>query len=606
LKKSEAMFSKTFYSSPIAMSIASENGQYIDVNHEFMRQTGFKRDEVIGHTSGELDVWLSTDDRSRYISLLYCNGHLTNFETRFKMHSGEIRDFLVSSELIEIDENKCSLNQIVDITERKRAEDSLAASEEKFRRMFETSIDLLYICQLDGRILDTSNSVRSILGYTVEEIKNVNAVELYAFPEDRSILMERVSTNGFVKNFETKFRRKNGQLLEVSVTCVGKKDNEGRVIGYQGVIRDITQFKKAEKALRFSEIKLRSFFEQSQDALTLVNSKGILVGWNRACKSITGYTEKEVVGESVWEIQYRLLPERERAGFSPEVFKNLFLKVLKTKDAPILNRLSEYPIRRSDGAQRTVQSIMFPIKMGKDFMIGNVLRDVTEKIKIEKELIQSREQLRNLSAYLQKELELQRKYISGLVHDELGQLLTSLKIDVDSLTNNLPANAADLIHKTGVMTDLIEESEKVLKKITMELRPVPVDNLGLIPVIESVLTQFQERNQIRCKFRYFPETFALKAGLSTELYHIIQECLTNIARHAKATIVTLELKQRAGKLTLEIRDNGRGIRPDEIVRPDSFGLIGMQERVHRYNGNMDIKGIPGKGTYIKITIPPQN
>ena len=221
---------------------------------------------------------------------------------------------------------------------------------------------------------------------------------------------------------------------------------------------------------------------------------------------------------------------------------------------------------------------------------------------IQNELQDSQEQLRNLTVYLQSVREQERTNIAREIHDELAQALTALKMDVSWLDHRLPRDPESLIEKTKSMNNLMDSTIQTVKRISAELRPGILDDLGLVAALEWQAEEFQNRTGIICHVTVDPQDLTVDQERSTAIFRISQETLTNVARHAHATNVAVGLKERAGRLTLRVRDNGTGITEEQIYDPKSFGLIGIRERVHPWGGKVSIKGIPGKGTTILVSV----
>jgi len=229
--------------------------------------------------------------------------------------------------------------------------------------------------------------------------------------------------------------------------------------------------------------------------------------------------------------------------------------------------------------------------------------EVIERKRAEEELKQSHEQLRNLSAHIESMREAERTSIAREVHDELGQALTALKMDLSWLDKRLPEKQEALIKKVREMSRLIGTTIQAVKKISTELRPGVLDDLGLMAAIEWQAQEFHERTRIKCELTTEGEDINLDRDLATVVFRILQEALTNIARHANATRVEVSLKKGDGQLVLQVRDNGKGITKKQIAHPKSFGLIGMRERVRSWNGSVKLDGISGKGTIVAVSIP---
>ena len=239
---------------------------------------------------------------------------------------------------------------------------------------------------------------------------------------------------------------------------------------------------------------------------------------------------------------------------------------------------------------------------GNSAIMGNVT-DITERKLAEGAIKKSEEQLRNLTSYLQRVGEVERTNIAREIHDELGQTLTVLKMDLSWLSRRLADNQISLIEKTEAMSHLINATIQTVKKISTELRPGLLDDLGLSAAIEWQAEEFQKRTGIKSKISVEPKDITFDRDRNTALFRIFQETLTNIARHAGATEVSVSLKQRAGRIELTVRDNGRGITEEELTNPKSFGLIGIRERVKIFGGNNIIKGVPGQGTTVTVRMP---
>lgn len=235
-------------------------------------------------------------------------------------------------------------------------------------------------------------------------------------------------------------------------------------------------------------------------------------------------------------------------------------------------------------------------------MLGTA-QDITERKMAEIELMDSREQLRNLFLHIQKVREEERMKIAQEIHDELGQTLTALKIDISMLSGKLYPDHKNLIDKTESMIKRIDETIQSVKKICTELRPPILDHFGITAAIEWYVDEFKKRTGINCNVSFEPNEINLNQELSTALFRICQEALTNVSRHAEASEVNLNLRLKNEKVLLEIKDNGKGIKEEELSKPKSFGIMGIKERVNFLGGNVKINGIKGEGTYMSVSIP---
>jgi len=228
---------------------------------------------------------------------------------------------------------------------------------------------------------------------------------------------------------------------------------------------------------------------------------------------------------------------------------------------------------------------------------------VKERERAEARLRSSHEQLRNLAARLQSVREEERTTIAREIHDELGQALTGLKMDLAWMTNRLPDEQDVLRDKSASMLELIDATIQAVRRISTQLRPGILDDLGLTAAIEWQAQEFQTRTGVHCEFATELEDFHLDRDRATAVFRIFQETLTNIARHAHATQVVVSLTESQGDLVLEVRDNGRGVTVREIADPQSLGLLGMRERALLFGGEVRIGGSPGTGTTVTARIP---
>lgn len=223
----------------------------------------------------------------------------------------------------------------------------------------------------------------------------------------------------------------------------------------------------------------------------------------------------------------------------------------------------------------------------------------------EGQLEKSYEQLRSLAGHLQSVREEERTNIAREIHDEIGQIMTAIKMDVAWLREKYSDH--DGIHeKTSSTLALINSSIKSMKRICTELRPEILDHFGLGAAIEWQAQEFRKRSGIECEVVLNPDVIIADINQSTALFRIFQEALTNIHRHSKATKVDVTLTEEENSIMLEIADNGIGVTEEQLLKANSFGLLGMKERVHILNGELRIKGVKDKGTVITVLIPGDN
>ncbi len=243
-------------------------------------------------------------------------------------------------------------------------------------------------------------------------------------------------------------------------------------------------------------------------------------------------------------------------------------------------------------------------------VIEGIWMDITERKLSEEELKSSRELLRALSAELQVIREKERTHIAREIHDQLGQALTRLKIDLSLMADDLPADRRHLLKKTASMSNLLDEAIQSVRRICSQLRPSALDHLGLTAAIEEELSGWHDRTGIEYDFVSCPQDLILDLDRSTAVFRILQEALTNVARHTNATRVDIRLSNKGGYVNLIISDNGRGIQEEEVYNPKSLGLIGMRERALQwylaFSGISNAAGFDLVGMMIRVLIVDDN
>jgi signal transduction histidine kinase len=246
--------------------------------------------------------------------------------------------------------------------------------------------------------------------------------------------------------------------------------------------------------------------------------------------------------------------------------------------------------------------------------IGGLIADAIKKNQVDKELEEHRNrleklvdsrtaELRQLSHQIQKIREEEKGRISREVHDELGQSLTALKMDLFQLEKKLPQENVDLLKRTQSMVDLVDNTIKSVQRIAMELRPPILDAFGLCDAIAWQAGEYEKRFGIKFNLNCLQDQLDLDKDQITTFFRVFQESVTNVIRHAEASKVDVGMSLNDGQLVMKIKDNGKGIQKNQTEDANSLGLIGIRERVRYWNGTVDFQGTPGKGTSVVIRIP---
>lgn len=238
--------------------------------------------------------------------------------------------------------------------------------------------------------------------------------------------------------------------------------------------------------------------------------------------------------------------------------------------------------------------------------IKKLQQQIFKSKKREIELIHSLDKLRSLSTYLQQNRESERITIAREIHDELGQSLTALKLNLNWLLNHIPDEYEYLKQKIDAMSEIVDSTITTVKTICTDLRPGILDDFGILEALKWQANRFQDTMGINCDIFSVPSEINLDKNKSTTIFRIFQEVLTNVARHANATSVKAALKLESHSVILLVKDNGTGISKDRIGGYKSLGLMGMKERARSIGGQFKITGTKGKGTTVTVKIPIEN
>ena len=535
------------------------------------------------------------------------------------------------------------LGMMRDITDMKKAEKALKESEKKFRNYIESSGDIMYVVDDDLKFLYGNKKYLERRGLTQEELLGKEYGDFHS-DEGKGKFRERVKTVRESRKpifYEYQSEIDGKYFLRTLSLVIDPEIKEAELITV--ISRDITDRKKAEKKLKQvakqEKVHLREMersnkqLKESQEAsLNLMEDLSVKIEQHRQTEDMLRTSEK----------RYRSLFENIQSGFAlHEIVLDkkgkpadyIFLEVnkafelqtgLKKKDiigkkvTDVLPGIENDPanwIQKYGEVALTGENISFenyakPLKKWysviaykpREKQFATVFTDITDRKNSELEMQQSRKQLRRLAVHLEDVREEERTIIARNIHDELGQLATALKMDISWLQKQLPKENQQWIAKTQTISDLVDMTADEIQRICSELRPGVLDDLGLEDALIWYVSEYNKRTGTVCMLSIEYDLALLNKHLSIAVYRMIQEALTNVRRHAKASKVTISITGENGKLKLMIKDNGIGIKQEEIDNPTSFGLIGIEERALSMNGYARISGREGEGTTLVIVL----
>lgn len=465
------------------------------------------------------------------------------------------------------------------------------ASEENLYKILAQSSQVGFYIMQESQFQFINSHFREYAGYSENELLHMSPQSLI-LPEDR----RKTAKNAIMMLKEQRFSpyefrivTKDGRIKWIMETVMSITYKGRRAI--LGNSMDVTERKEASRRLEELEALESSILDAIPQAVLGLHERRINFA-NHAVKVIFGWHREELIGKSIRMI-YRNEEEADKIG---RIFYSS-LEHQRTYE-------TEFPCLRKDGTE-----ILCRMKASR---IGEKLRekrivvtyeDVTAEKKAQEDLKRSREELRNLSTHLQFVREEESTRVARKIHDELGQSLTALQMDLSWLMSHLSAGDKGIRDKTRSMSDLVDATIESVHNISTELRPSLLDDLGLPAAIEWQAADFQKRSGIRCQAHIVGPKSVIDKELATAVFRILQETLTNIARHARATLCKVSLTENEKELCLEVTDNGVGITQWQVDDPRSFGMIGMRERAHLWGGTVHVRNAKPSGTTVRVLIP---
>jgi PAS domain S-box-containing protein len=383
----------------------------------------------------------------------------------------------------------------------------------------------------------------------------------------------------------------------------------GRSVGRVWSFRDVTESRQAAQALRESQDLLELFFSQSLDGFFFMMLDQP-IAWDETTDKEAAldyiFTHERFTKVNAAVLAQFSAREDQLIGLTPAELLAHDIPGARARwreflDAGHLHR--ETDERTLDGRPMILEGDYICLYDREGRIIGHfgIQRDVTQRRQEEKEILRSRQELRDLTTRLQLVREEERTYLAREVHDELGQALTGLKIDLAWLKSRMADRV--LVDRVQSIIVRIDGAMDTVRRIATDLRPSVLDDLGLVAAVEWQAQEFERSMGIAVQLEVQAERVELEDICATTAFRILQETLTNVARHANATRVTIALRVSAEMLTLEVRDNGRGISKAQMASPRSLGLLGSRERAIACGGELVIDGVRGKGTTVSLRIP---
>lgn len=585
VKQSEEKYRTIIEQAPDGIFISNKDTFFVDVNKSGCSMLGYTKEELLKMKFTEVISPESLRNNPIKIDELNSGKVVLSERTVLRKDGSEI--------LVEINAklrpDGMYQSFIRDITDRKKAEQAVKESEEKYRTLVEQAVDAIALYDASGKILDVNTGSVKLLGYSKKELTQMSLSDVLTKDEIKKkpvrydVLQKGEST---VK--QRIMRRKDGSEVQTEVRSQQLPD--GRFLS---VIRDLTERVTSQEQIKKEKELSDSIINSLPGLFYLIDETGKEIRWNKLKEDISGYTSEEISRmENCLAFfegsEKELVRQRIKSGFetgSTDVEAHLVTKTGKKILFYFTGIAIEYE--------------------GKKCMIGTGI-DISDRKKAEMELEESYSAIRKLTEHLQNIREEERTHIAREIHDELGQKLTVLKMDISWINKKINTKEEAVKTRMKELLGMLDETVKAVRRISSDLRPSLLDDLGLTAAMEWQLHEFEKRFSIRTSFNSPDFGTTLPEAMKTGLFRIFQESLTNVARHSKAKKVTVTLNRENGSVILSVADDGVGFDKENVANKKTLGILGMKERTSMIGGSYEIISKPGKGTQIVVTIPFSN
>ncbi|MGV2289371.1 PAS domain S-box protein [Trinickia sp. YCB016] len=569
-----------------AVYLIAEDARFVYVNEEACRALGYGLDELLQMTVMDIDPgW----DKQRWDESWHeTRGPGPHFiESAHRRKDGSTFPVEIRANYFEYLGKRYDLALVSDITERMDARERLHASEQAFRAVVEHARDYIARYDLELRRVYVNPALLALMQLPSSEVLGTTPSELSSFADARRYLaaLRQVAETGQEVTDEVCLRDAAGQMRWGHMRIVPEFAPDGSVASVLAICRDIDELKRSESAFR-------TLAENAPDPIIRYDRDCRRTYVNPEFERVSGMCAGELLGEKAGH-QVPYAPAAVVEEFRAQV-KAIFdtgvaakLEVIWERDGkPQCWSVHAVPECGADGG---IQSVL------------TVWRDITERKAGEQRLRESYELLRELASRRETAREDERKRIARELHDELGQHLTALRLGASAVRMQFGQDNPALAEHMQTMLALTDETMQVVRDVVASLRPAVLD-AGIGAALEWLAAEFSRNARIPCRLCAPQTSVVLSEERATALFRIVQEALTNVARHADATEVCITLERRGGECFLEVRDDGRGFDPEAPHRK-SFGLAGMKERVLMLGGEIAVVSSPNRGTAINVRVP---
>ena len=491
-----------------------------------------------------------------------------------------------------------------ELTQRKFAEKALRESEERYRTLYHNTPAMLHSIDMNGYLVSVSAHWAEVLGYKRSEVIGKKLTDFLTMDScryyERKVFPEFIR-KGFCKDIPYQFVKKNGEIMDILLSAIVDREVNSAPARSLAVSIDITERKLAEEALRNAKETL-SRYSKDLERLVKKRTKEItnILNYTPAVIYIKDVDGRYILVNPKYELLFNVNSEDVKGRTDFDILPSDTANQFRKNDLKVLSQKSSFQVEESiaqpDG-RHTYLSVKFPVydESGRIRGVCSISTDITAVKK-------AQDQLRRLSGSIIANQEKERAALSRELHDELGQVLTALRMDAVWLRDRMKVLDVKAAERALTMCDLIDETISDVRGMAYRLRPGVLDDLGLVDALENYTTDFEKRTGITCVFDH-QRILEVTETIATAAYRITQEALTNVARHADAGHVDVQLGLNASSLLLVVSDDGRGFNTAALGDAEGLGLAGMRERAALAGGTLEVQSRLQSGTRVEFKVP---
>jgi PAS domain S-box-containing protein len=604
LHESEARFRALFEQTAVGSIIVDlETQRIVDCNQVAAEMLGYSRKEFLTLSVTDIDTLHSPSKIADNKAVLDRQDKV-QFETVYRSKTGTLKDVLVVATSIQIHGKKFGYGSIVDITEKKQAEAALQKERERLANIAAASpiAILSFRATAAGKhsYPYVSPAFYELYGVSAQDlIDNPGITDERVHPEDLPALVSSLFVSArTLSPWHHTWRVNHPDKGEIWVEgySTPTRAEDGSII-WHGMIYEVTERIQAETALRTEKARLEKMAMASPLPMysfhQAVDGKISFPYASAAFADMFGVPPAELIedGSAIF------------AHLHPEDLQQIQTALIASAKAwSVLHEVYRY--QHPHKGERWLESYAAPILEADGSLTWHgIANDITERKQSEQDLLLLQNQLRHLATHLQSVREEERATIAREIHDDLGQMLTAMRFNLKWIEQALEPGAETLRERVTNAMELLGQTIQIVRRISTSLHPSILDDFGLSAALEWQITEFQKHSGIRCQIEALPQSLTLERNRALALFRICQETLTNVARHAAATEISLSLQAEQENVWLRIHDNGRGITVDALAKRRSLGLISMRERALSLGGEFSVQGLPGQGTTVTVRIP---